>query len=134
MILSMSCPKFRSLAVDELLIVRIRSGGFIKRRVTGIENEHDDANRKQVNLFAIIGLALVDFRSHVTHSSYQCSQLCSTIFTPCRLGEAHVDYFQVEVRIEHNIGRLKISMAKASLMHVHDSLQKLLDIEADHWG
>ena len=134
MILSMSSPKAVSPAVDKLPIVRIRKGGFIKRWVTSIENEKDDAHRKQIDLFAHVGFVLVDLRSHVTHSSYQCPQLSCTLFTRRRLGEAHIDYFQVEVRIEHYIRCLKISMAKASLMHVHDSLQELLDVEADDRG
>ena len=93
MILSMSRPKACSLATDEHLIVRIRSGGLIKRRVTGIENEEDDTHRKQVNLLSHVRLVLVDFRSHVTHGTYQCPQLSSPLITPCMLGEAHVNYF-----------------------------------------
>ena len=126
-----SCPETGSLPVDDLLVVGVSSGGLIERWVTGIENEHDDAHRKQVDLFAHVGPVLVDLGSHVTDSSNHCLQLSSPLLAPYRLREAHVDYFQVEVRIKHDVRSLEISVAKASLVHVHDSLQELLDVEAD---
>ena len=77
----MISPEAGTFAFDEPLIVRIRKGGFIKRWVTGIENEEDDTHCKQVDLFAHIMPVLMDFRSHVTHSSYQCPQLSCSLFT-----------------------------------------------------
>jgi len=58
-----------NFASHEQVVEELFLASLLKRENTLYDNEQNHCYREEVNLSAVVGLALLDFRSHVSHSS-----------------------------------------------------------------
>jgi len=89
-------------------------------------DEEDDASREHVDLHAIIGLAFLDFWSHVSHGASVRLEIVN-FPESC---ESEVSDLQVHVVVNQNVFELEVTMDDALSMHVFQHIAHLGEEEA----
>ena len=96
---------------SEQLVVWVVLASRGEGRVTGLEDEKDDAEGEEVDHLTLVGLTGEDLRSHVAKSANFCCIGTRAISATERLGNAEVDDLDiVRLLIEKNIFELEITM------------------------
>ena len=88
--------------------------------------EYDDSQSEKVNSSASICFAFVDLGRHVVRRSQVGPVLARGISTFSLCSKAKIDYLYIMVHIEHDVGRLKVTVGYTLIMDVIDSTKHLL--------
>ena len=126
----MRLPEGARLAGHKAAVVSILGVGHIERRISTVQDEHDDADGEQINLRALVRLTFVDFGCHVADSSDASVGIASAVPTCHSGGESHVNYLDVVLTVKQDVTALKIAMGEPLCVHMEDSCQQLLHVES----
>jgi len=89
-------------------------------------DEQNDAHGEQVHLSTVIGLALLDFGSHVGH----CTSVRLEVINALVARKPEIGDLQIEVIINKNVFQLQVTMHASEVMHIFDSVNHLVHEEA----
>ncbi len=96
-------------------------------RLTCYEHEEDHAGREDVRRGAIVGLALNDFRGHVTFSTDAVAEHSIAFRTGHGGGEAEVGELDVALSVEEQVLQLEVAVADVAGVEFVESYQHLAE-------
>ena len=114
-------PVLLELALEDQVVEVLVLLGFLEWEDTLHDNEEDDAGGEHIDLLSVVGLALLDFWSHVGHGASVGIELVDFLVG----GEAEVRDLEVQVIVDEDVLELKISVDDALGLHVTDDLAHL---------
>jgi len=126
-----SPEEIRTVSGNEL-VVGVVVGGLFERRMTGVEDEENDAEGEQIGNLALIGLSFEDFGAHVARSSNKGRVVARSVTTFERAGKSKVDNFDVVVFVKEDIFGFEIAMRETLRVDVVQPLQHLFEVVAAH--
>ena len=109
------------------LVVRILHVSHVEGRMTGIQDEEDDAKGEQIDNLALVRLLQDNLGGHVALSANDGAVGTRAIASLKRAGKAEIDNLDVVVLVKEDILRLEISVREASGVDVVDTLEHLLE-------
>jgi len=119
-------PVLFELALEDQVVEILVFLGFFEWEDALDDNEEDDTGGEHIDLLSVISFALLNFWSHVGHSTSVGIKLVDFLVG----GEAKVCYLEVQVIVNENVLKLKISMNDALGLHVTDDLTHLREEES----
>lgn len=119
-------PVLVELALEDQVVEILVFLGLLEWEDTLDDDEKDDTGGEHVDLLSVVGLAFLDFWSHVGHSTSVGTELVDFLVG----GEAEVRDLEVQVVVDEDVLELKISMDDALGLHVTDDLAHLREEES----
>ena len=105
-------------------------GCCIKRRVFTEHNEQNHSHSEDIDLFSFVFSAQMDFWCHVPKSSEGSLEVSGAVSALDRGSEPEINDFGIELRIQHNILWLQVSVSDSLLMAMVKALSHLFKIVA----
>ena len=116
--------------LEDVLEVGVFRVCLVKRRMTSIHDEQDDADGEQIDLVALVLFLVTDFGGHVAGRAQIRVQRTLAVTAHDGRGKAEINDLQVVLLIEEHILRLEIAMASALLVEVVERVQQLREVVA----
>lgn len=114
------------LAGQEQVVEVLLLACFLEGEDALDDDEDDDADGEEVDLGAVVGLALLDLGCHVGHRAAVALELVDALVA----SETEVGNFEVQGIVDQNILELEVSVDTPKVVHVVDRVDQLLHEEA----
>ena len=119
-------PVLVELTLEDQVVEVLVFLGLLEWEDTLHDDEEDDAGREHVDLLSVVGLAFLDFGSHVGHGASVGVELVD--FFVGR--EAKVGHLEVQVIVDEDVFELEVPVDDALGLHVTDDLAHLREEES----
>lgn len=119
-------PVLVELTLEDQVVEVLVFLGLLEWEDTLHDDEEDDAGREHVDLLSVVGLAFLDFGSHVGHGAPVGVELVD--FFVGR--EAKVGHLEVQVIVDEDVFELEVPVDDALGLHVTDDLAHLREEES----
>ena len=109
------------LALDEQIVEVFLSARFFEGENTLDQDKYDDTKGEQINLGALVVLALLDFWCHVGH----CATVALQAFNVFVAGKTEVCDFDVELVVKKDVFEFQITVTNSIRVHELKRLKHL---------
>jgi hypothetical protein len=116
-------PVLIKLSVDDKVVEIFVFLSFLKWENTLDDNEKDDTSREHIDLLSVVGLALLDFWSHIGHGTSVGLKLVDFLVS----GKAEISNFEVHIVVNQNVLELQISVNNTFSLHVTENFAHLME-------
>jgi len=118
-----------SASCDQLIVDIVLTADF-ERWSLSQNHEQNNSCSKDINSFSIILFSFVDFRGHIGDCSKLSLKKTTSVSSLSWSCKSKICNLNIVILVEHDVFRLEITMADASVMAVFESLHHLAEEES----